>query len=858
MSARDKSGERGAEGQRFSKDIDLCMLTDRQRLREKLRRLHRGKAGGVEYEKFSGELREAMARRSERAQNLPKPVYPEELPVTQKRDAIAEAVKNNQVLIVAGETGSGKTTQLPKICLDLGRGADGMIACTQPRRIAAISVAGRVADELETSVGDTVGYQIRFDAKVKDSTYIKFMTDGILLAETRKDRDLCAYDTIIIDEAHERSLNIDFLLGYVKRLLPRRPDLKVIVSSATLDVERFSKYFGDAPVVSVEGRTYPVDLRYRPDEDDDPDMPVLVGRAVVELMAEDERGDILVFLSGERDIRETADHLTRQRLKRCEILPLFGRLTAEEQKRIFSRGKNRRIVLSTNVAETSLTVPGIRYVIDTGLARIKRYTHRTQVEQLLVERVSKASANQRMGRCGRMEPGICIRLYSEEDYSGREDYTDPEIMRSSLASVILQMKYMGLGDVEKFPFIEPPTPAMIRTGYNELFELDALDERKNLTPAGTQMARMPIEPRFARMLLEGAKENALSDILIIVAGLSIQDPRERPMDKKDQADQLHRRYLDDKSDFTSWLNLWHVFTRESERQPSNNQIRKWCKQNLLSYRRMREWADVRAQLEGEMSKLKYKLNTKSASFEQVHKALLAGLLSRMGIVTDKKEYRGARETRFHIWPGSGLFKRLPKWIMASELVETSRLFGRCVGEINPEWAEKLAGSIAKRTYSDPHWDPKSLIARAFEAVTVYGLPVIEKRRIHYGKIDPEKSRELMILFGLVRGEFRTRMAFFHHNRELVGKFEEMEDKSRRGGIVVDEELLFEFYNSRIPKDIYTGKALERWYHEKVKEDRGLLMMNEGDVAVESVSGLTADRFPPEIQVGKVRLPLSYK
>ncbi|MET7442564.1 ATP-dependent RNA helicase HrpA, partial [Streptomyces sp. NPDC005568] len=709
-----------------------------------------------------------------------------------------------QVVIVAGETGSGKTTQIPKICLELGRGVRGMIGHTQPRRIAARTVAERVADELDTPLGEAVGWKVRFTDQVNpEGTFVKLMTDGILLAEIQTDRELRAYDTIIIDEAHERSLNIDFLLGYLAQLLPKRPDLKVVITSATIDPERFSRHFGDAPIVEVSGRTYPVEVRYRPlleeDSDDaDRDQITAITDAVEELMAEG-KGDILVFLSGEREIRDTADALTKKNYRFTEVLPLYARLSHAEQHRVFQQHTGRRIVLATNVAETSLTVPGIKYVIDPGTARISRYSHRTKVQRLPIEPVSQASANQRKGRCGRTSDGICIRLYSEDDFLSRPEFTDAEILRTNLASVILQMTAAGLGDIEKFPFIDPPDHRNIRDGVQLLQELGALDPaqkdpRKRLTDTGRKLAQLPVDPRLARMVLEADKNGCVREVMVIAAALSIQDPRERPAEKQAQADQSHARFRDETSDFLAFLNLWR-YVREQQKERGSSSFRRMCKQEYLNFLRIREWQDIYSQLRTVAKQMGIQLNEDDAPEQSVHVSLLAGLLSHVGMkdvketggesgrATGKNEYLGARNAKFAIFPGSALFKKPPRFVMSAELVETSRLWARVNARIEPEWVEPLAGHLLKRTYSEPHWEKDQAAVMAYEKVTLYGVPIVAQRKVNYGRIDPEASRELFIRNALVEGDWRTHHKFFADNRRLLTEVEELEHRARRRDIL---------------------------------------------------------------------------
>ncbi|MEP6605777.1 MAG: ATP-dependent RNA helicase HrpA, partial [Nitrosospira sp.] len=708
-----------------------------------------------------------------RLANLPKLVYPEDLPVVARRDELIRVIRENQVVIVCGETGSGKTTQLPKICLELGRGVKGMIGHTQPRRIAARTVAARIASELKSPLGQAVGYKIRFSDKVSSGTYIKLMTDGILLAETQGDPSLLAYDTIIIDEAHERSLNIDFLLGYVKQLLLQRPDLKVIVTSATINAQRFSAHFNNAPVIEVSGRMYPIELRYHPvglnqdkakdagKEENECDLE----QAILDAVDETIRcgmGDILIFLPGEREIRETAEALRKHTFDRlgpgfgragagAEILPLFARLSYAEQEQVFKPHSNiRRVVLATNVAETSLTVPGIRYVIDTGLARINRYSYRNKVEQLQVEKISRASANQRAGRCGRVMSGVCIRLYTEDDYLARPEFTEPEILRSSLAAVILRMKSLKIGEVENFPFLESPPPRMIADGYQLLSELGAVDDSNALTSIGWRLAKFPIDPKIARMILAAKEENCLSEVLIIASALSMQDPRDRPFERREAADRAHQRFQDERSDFLGYLRLWDFFDEQLKHKKSNRKLMTHCQENFLSHRRMREWREVHGQLHALVMESGLRPNEIPAGYDEIHCALLAGLLGNIGFKTDEDgEYLGARGIKFSIFPGSVLKKSKPKWVAAAELTETTKVYGRCVAKIDPLWVEKVADSLCKKHYFDPHWEKKSAQVSAFERVTLYGLTVVPKRRVYYGTINPKEAREIFFRSALV-------------------------------------------------------------------------------------------------------------
>ena len=794
---------------------------------------------------------------------LPKPQFPEELPVSTRKDEIAAAIAKHQVVIVCGETGSGKTTQLPKICLELGRGVAGLIGHTQPRRIAARSVASRIAQELKSTLGQFVGYKVRFNDKVSAANYIKLMTDGILLAETQGDRFLNAYDTIIIDEAHERSLNIDFLLGYIKQLLPKRPDLKIIVTSATIDAERFSQHFDGAPVIEVSGRTYPVEIRYRPlQEVEEDEREEEIEEAILDAVDDLFRlggGDILVFLPGEREIRDTAEHLRKHQLKGAEILPLFARLSIEDQQKIFRSSNGRRIVLATNVAETSLTVPGIKYVIDAGLARVNRYSSRAKVEQLQIEKISQAAAKQRAGRCGRVSNGICVRLYSEEDFNARQEYTDPEILRSSLASVILRMAALRLGNVEEFPFIESPSSRLISDGYLLLQELGAMDGQRQITEVGQQLAKLPLDPRIARMILAAKRENCLNEILIIASVLSIQDPRERPMDKRDAADQAHAKFADERSDFMGYLKLWAFYDEALKHKKSNRELLNKCHSNFLSFLRLKEWRELHGQIASIVGEMDFKANTQEASYEQIHRALLAGLLGNIGFKDGEAEsYLGARGIRFYVAPGSALKKTRSKWVMAAELMETTKLYARCVAKIEPDWIEPLACGLTESHYSDPRWDRRPAQVTAWERVSLYGLTVIPKRRVHYGTINPEESREIFIREALANMEFDTRAPFFEHNRKLIAEVEELEHKARRQDVLVDEHVLFAFYDAKIPAGIFNGASFEKWRETAEKGNPKLLCLTKEELMRHAAAGITEEQFPETFELDGVTLPLKYR
>ncbi|GHF05330.1 ATP-dependent helicase [Streptomyces spiralis] len=860
-------------------------LRDAHRLGRRLegaRKIRTPEARAAVLTEIEAEIGKTEARMAARRSRVPAVSYPEQLPVSQKKDTIADAIRDHQVVIVAGETGSGKTTQIPKICMELGRGVRGMIGHTQPRRIAARTVAERVAEELDTPLGEAVGWKVRFTDQVDpDATFIKLMTDGILLAEIQTDRELRAYDTIIIDEAHERSLNIDFLLGYLAQLLPRRPDLKVVITSATIDPERFSRHFGDAPIIEVSGRTYPVEVRYRPlleeDSDDaDRDQITAITDAVEELMAEGS-GDILVFLSGEREIRDTADALNKKQYRFTEVLPLYARLSHAEQHRVFQPHSGRRIVLATNVAETSLTVPGIKYVIDPGFARISRYSHRTKVQRLPIEAISQASANQRKGRCGRTSDGICIRLYSEDDFLARPEFTDAEILRTNLASVILQMTAAGLGDIEKFPFIDPPDHRNIRDGVQLLQELGALDPaqkdpRKRLTETGRKLAQLPVDPRLARMVLEADRNGCVREVMVIAAALSIQDPRERPSDKQTQADQQHARFRDESSDFLAFLNLWR-YVREQQKERGSSSFRRMCKQEFLNFLRIREWQDIYTQLRTVAKQMGIHLNDQDAPSDRVHISLLAGLLSHIGMKDVKEskdsgpgarrdggrgEYLGARNAKFAIFPGSALFKKPPRFVMSAELVETSRLWARVNAKIEPEWVEPLAGHLLKRTYSEPHWEKDQAAVMAYEKVTLYGVPIVAQRKVNYGRIDPEVSRELFIRNALVEGDWRTHHKFFADNRKLLSEVEELEHRARRRDIVVDDETLFDFYDQRVPEHVVSGAHFDSWWKRKRHEQPDFLDFEREMLIRESAEAVTKADYPDSWRQGNLKFRVTYQ
>ncbi|TFV53385.1 ATP-dependent RNA helicase HrpA [Blastococcus sp. TF02A_35] len=860
-------------------------LADEHRLRRRLdglRRTRDPQARDRQRERIAADVAVAEERIARRRAAVPVVTYPEELPVSGRRDDIAAALRDAQVVVVAGETGSGKTTQLPKIALELGRGVRGRIGHTQPRRIAARSVAERIAEELGTPLGEAVGYKMRFNDQVSDSTLVKLMTDGVLLAEIAHDRLLRQYDTIILDEAHERSLNIDFLLGYLAQLLPRRPDLKLVITSATIDVERVAKHFGDAPVVEVSGRTYPVEVRYRPvvdpddpEADEDRDQVTAIVDAVDELVAEGP-GDILVFLAGEREIRDTQDALAERAHPGTEIVPLYSRLSAADQHRVFAPHTGRRIVLSTNVAETSLTVPGIRYVIDPGTARISRYSHRTKVQRLPIEPVSQASARQRSGRCGRLGPGIAIRLYTQADFEARPEFTDPEILRTNLASVLLQMAALDLGDVAEFPFVDPPDRRAVADGLALLEELGALGADGGLTDTGRALATLPLDPRLARMVVEADRRGVLEEVLVIAAGLTIQDPRERPTEHQQAADQAHARFADEHSDFLALLNLWR-YLEEQQDALSGNQFRRTVKREFLHYLRIREWQDLHGQLRGTARRLGMDLREPAAEPDErgIHAALLAGLLGNVGLQAEPvkgrdgkpgrpgREYLGTRGTRFVIAPGTPLAKKPPRWVVAAEIVETSRLFARTVARIDPEDVERLADHLVKRQHSEPRWDAKRGSVVATERVTLYGLPLVVGRRVQYGSIDPVVSRELFIRHALVQGEWTTHHRFWADNQRAMERVAELEERARRRDIGVDDETLFELYDARIPADVVSTRHFDRWWKRARHEQPDLLTFTpEMLTNAAAAAQVRAEDYPDEVRLdggtgGRLTLPLSY-
>ena len=865
--------------------LERCMLADRYRLLRDLRRLKpRPTTVDALPEALRTRLDRSLARFAERAASLPVPSFPEALPVSARRDEIAEAIRKHQVIIVGGETGSGKTTQLPKICLALGCGVGGLIGHTQPRRIAARATADRIAEELGSPLGQAVGYKIRFTDRLGPTSHIKLMTDGILLAETQGDPYLNAYDTLIIDEAHERSLNIDFLLGYLRNLLPKRPDLKVIVTSATLDAERFARHFADAagrpaPVIEVSGRLFPIEMRYRPPEDEDKSTRrgADAWDGLVDAVDEAQRegpGDVLVFLPGEREIREATEALRKaHHAAGTDILPLFARLSAQEQSRVFGRSTGRRVVLATNVAETSLTVPGIRYVVDVGLARVKRYSARNKVEQLQIEKIAQSAARQRAGRCGRVSDGICFRLYDEDDFNQRPDHTDPEILRASLAAVILRMKALGLGAVEDFPFLDAPPPKMIADGYQLLGELGAVDEQQRLTELGRELSRLPIDPKIGRMILAARDHGCLREVLVIAAALSVQDPRDRPQAQAGTADQRHALFRggeqDEKSEFLWYWNLWKAYEEVIRHQSSNKQ-RQWCKEHFLSPLRMREWRDIHGQLHSLCAEHGWKESTVPAHYDAIHKALLTGLLGHLGCKVDEEQgargpqaggYHGARGIKFWPHPGSSLSRKGGKWIVCAELIDTSRLFGRCIARIEPEWLEEVGAHLIKRHVYDPHWSKSAGSVRAWERGTLHGVVLYGRRAVGYRDVDPRLCRELFIREGLVQGQIDEAavrsMPFLKHNLRLIKEIERLEHKSRRPDVLVDDALIEAFYDAQLPDDVVDLPSFERWRKTAEKATPKLLHLDRDQLMRHEAEGITTDRFPPQLSVFGQRLKLDY-
>ncbi len=885
----------------IEKELAACSYIDQVNLRKQLKSLNtiqnqdskRLKKESI-FEKIS-HAQEALQIKKNLSLHI---AFPEQLPVSKQAEKIADAIKGNQVVIVAGETGSGKTTQLPKICLQAGLGRMGLIGHTQPRRLAARTVSNRIAEEMQVELGSVVGYQVRFTDQVSNSTLVKVMTDGILLAEIKHDKYLYKYDALIIDEAHERSLNIDFLLGYLKRLLIKRPELKLIITSATIDVDRFSNFFNQAPVFSVSGRSFPVDIHYRPAYEEDEfsqSLPDQIANIINEIIDEEKSrkwqiGDVLIFLPGEREIRETAkqlEHITKeQNWRDTEILPLYARLSNKDQNRVFAAHSGRRIVLSTNVAETSITVPGIRYVIDPGTVRMSRYSYRSKIQRLPIEAISQASANQRMGRCGRVAEGICYRLYSEEDFLSRSEFTDPEILRTNLGAVILKMLDSGLGKVSEFEFIDVPDSRLWNDGYKLLQELQALDQHNRLTPLGRQIAAIPADPRLAKMLMTASEKGCAAETLVIVSALSIQDPRERPHEKQQAADQAHSQFKDIDSDFVSFLHLWHEYEKQRD-DLSSNQLKRYCQKNFLSFIRMREWREIHRQLYLVMKELKLiKENTESShfwnatddaqknrnqkdntnpsvpqfqvkSYDAIHQSLLSGLLGNIGVHEDKREYLGCRNRRFTLFPGSGLSKKKPKWIFSAELVETQQIYARYNAKIEPEWIEALSGHLLKKSWSEPHFQAKRAQVIAKEKVTLYGLEIISNRPVNYSQIDPAVSREIFIRSGLVEGEYQGKAEALKKNRELISRLENIEDRTRKRDIVVDDEVVFQLYDKVLPKHIVSGASFEKWLKQLPDEQKNVLNFSEHDLTREQSSAFNPNLFPDQLENNGIRFPLSY-
>ena len=855
------------------------MAADHSALARRVERARAGRAGSAEWERISAAIERSVLRRAARAARKPPIDIPAELPVGARADEIARAIDLHQVVIVCGETGSGKTTQLPKICLAAGRGERGLIGHTQPRRIAARAVAARIADELHSELGTDVGYKVRFTDHTRPDAFVKLMTDGILLAETQRDRDLVAYDTLIVDEAHERSLNIDFLLGYLRQLLPRRPDLKVVITSATIDADRFARHFAaagaPAPVIEVSGRNYPVEVRHRPlatgddESDDEEELEEAIVAATEELWREGS-GDILVFLPGEREIRESTELLRRGLARRpyaaaVEILPLFARLSVAEQQRVFAPSRGRRLVLATNVAETSLTVPGIRYVIDTGLARVKRYSLRNKTTLLQIEKISRAAASQRAGRCGRLGPGVCVRLFAEDDHAARPAYTDPEILRSSLAAVILRMAALDLGDVAAFPFLEPPSPRSIADGYQLLHELGAVDTERRLTPLGRELARLPVDPRVGRMVLAAREEGCVAEVLVIASALSVPDPRDRPLEKQKAADEAHLRFRDERSDFLSFLALWEFFDGALAARPSHRKLVDACRAQYVSWLRLREWRDVHTQLANELEEQGWRWPAElpptidAARYAAIHRALLAGLLGSIGLKSDDGEgYLGARGIRFFLHPGSGLAKKGGKWLLAAELVETTRLFARCAGRVEPDWIEAVAGDRVSRDYFEPHWDAERGEVVASERVQLYGLTLVPRRRVSFGRVDPELAHQVFVREALVTGNLATRGRFVEENRRLIAEVAELEHKARRQDVLVGEAAQIAFYRARVPADICTLVAFERWREDAERRDAGVLRLTRELLMRHAAAEVTEALFPESMAMAGTELPLKYR
>lgn len=852
--------------------IPAMMLCDQSRARKELSNIRRCISGDQPSERKLGLLADliynSVSRTSERQEKVPPITFPENLPISERREEIAEAISKNQVVILAGETGSGKTTQIPKICLQLGLGVKGLIGHTQPRRIAARTVASRIADELETPLGEAVGYQVRFSDNSTPNTFIKLMTDGILLAEIQKDPLLFKYEVIIIDEAHERSLNIDFLLGYLKQVIRKRPDLKVIVTSATIDLNRFSEHFNKAPIIEVSGRTFPVEMNYQPWVDEFDDVTSAIVQCVEDILTQPNTqgshgGDILIFLSGEREIRETSLAIKKADFHHLHVLPLYARLSLSEQGKIFNpTGKGRRVVLATNVAETSITVPGIRYVIDPGMARVSRYSVRTKVQRLPIEPISQASANQRAGRCGRVSDGVCYRLYSREDFDSRPAFTDAEILRTNLAAVILQMLQLRIGKIEEFPFVDRPDQRFINDGFKLLEELDAVDNKSKVTAIGRQLQTSPVDPRLGRMLVEAKKWNCLSEVLIIVSGLSIQDPRERPSDKQQAADEKHKRFVDKNSDFMSYVNLWN-YLEEQRQELSQSQLKKMCQREYINYLRAREWRELHHQIKVAIKSWGGSLNQAPASHDSLHRALLAGLLSNIGLKNDEKgsrEYLGTRNRRFHIFPGSAQVKKPPKWLMAADFLETSQLFAHCVAKIDVDWVLSSADHLLKNHYFEPHYDVRSGQVKAYVKISLFGLTLVEKKRVNYKNIDDAQSREIFVRSALVEGLYRGKSKFFKYNAQLIDDVQLLEAKSRRTDILVDDQVIYEFYNARVPENITNLAGFEHWCQSATGNggiNESILYLSKSELMLHGAKGVSLAQFPAQLNLDGLICPVHY-
>lgn len=850
----------------LNKELPFCLTKDRYAFAKKIQLLNnknlQNQCIAQTFKQLQSAISESKLLVQNRRNSKPDISFDDDLPISFRRDEISLAIQENQVTILCGETGSGKTTQLPKICLELGRGITGIIGHTQPRRIAARSVAARITDELKVQPGQQVAYKVRFSDQSSPHSLIKLMTDGILLAETQSDKLLSQYDTLIIDEAHERSLNIDFLLGYLKQLLPKRPDLKLIITSATIDPERFSKHFNNAPVIEVSGRTYPVEIKYQPlssTETDDDDKSLEEGILdAVDHLSRLGSGNILVFLPGEREIRHTAQALKQldNKYGQNKILPLFARLSAVEQQKIFQQGALRRIILATNVAETSLTIPGIKYVIDAGTARISRYSYRTKIQRLLIEKISQSSANQRSGRCGRMDAGVCIRLYSAEDYERREQYTTPEILRTNLASVILQMKSLKLGDIRKFPFIEPPDNRYIKDGEKLLYELSAINQQQQLSKLGYKISKLPIDPKLGRILLAAQQENALQEVLTIASALSLQDPRERPFDHQQAADEKHKRFADQDSDFASLIKLWN-YLNAKKHELSQNKFRKLCRTEFISYTRWREWAEIHGQLKKVLADMNIHPQSAPASYEQIHRALLTGLLGNIGIKTEKLEYLGARNTKFNIFPGSNLFSKPPKWIVSAEIIETGKVYARINAKISSDWLEQIANHLVNKTVSEPHWEKRPARVSAFEKVNLYGLTIIPRRKINYAPVAPLESREIFIRHALVLGEFSSKAAFTAHNKKLIDDIEALEARSRRQDILISEQYIYDFFDKILPMHIHSGSSFEKWRKQSELESPTLLYLNRDQLMQHDANHITHKEFPNTYHINQQAYSLKY-